>query len=392
MIPLPPLDLSTLLGGLSPEEFLAQYWQKRPLLIRQAIPGFRSPLSPEELAGLACEDEVESRLVLEHGANGPWELRHGPFDERDFSALPESHWTLLVQDVDKHVPGLAELLAPFRFIPDWRIDDLMISFAAPAGSVGPHSDQYDVFLLQAYGRRRWKIQYPAPAEERLLPGLAMRILAEFDTSDEWVLEPGDMLYLPPGVPHYGIAEDACMTYSVGFRVPADRELAAAVAAELLDRAEGRPRYSDADRRPTERPGEITADALAALRTRVRDVLLADDEVLDRALCRFLTEPKPLFADKPAGPRWSARTLRERLAAGQTLIRNPASRFAFVANGEGGYLYVDGHEYPLSAPLRDFGARLADERRLGPLDPAALPAAALTLLHELLRGGHWEPET
>ena len=167
------------LGELSPAQFLAEYWQKQPLLVRGAWPGFQDPLTPEELAGLACEEGVESRLVLEQGGEKPWEVRHGPFVDDDFLKLPDSHWTLLVQDVEKHIADLAALLEPFRFIPDWRIDDLMISYAPPAGTVGPHVDDYDVFLLQGQGRRRWQISRRPVEPDNCLPDTELRILREF---------------------------------------------------------------------------------------------------------------------------------------------------------------------------------------------------------------------
>jgi len=194
-----------LLGGLTPERFLAEYWQKRPLLVRQAIPGFKSPLSADELAGLACEPEVESRLILEKGGSRPWQLEHGPFEEERFATLPESHWTLLVQRVNHWVPAVADLLDHFAFLPSWRLDDIMISYAADQGSVGPHTDQYDVFLLQGAGRRRWQIDASVTDESPLLDHPDLRILAQFHATDEWVLEPGDLLYLPPGLAHYGVA-------------------------------------------------------------------------------------------------------------------------------------------------------------------------------------------
>lgn len=200
-----------LLGGLTAREFLRDYWQRNPLLIRQAIPDFETPLSPDELAGLALEEEVESRIIAP-GEQGPWQLRQGPFKEEDFSTLPEREWTLLVQAVDQFVPEVAELVEPFKFLPSWRIDDVMISYAAPGGGVGPHYDNYDVFLLQGYGRRRWKIGQRCTSESPLQDNPDIKILAEFEQTDEWVLEPGDMLYLPPQLAHDGIAEDECMTF------------------------------------------------------------------------------------------------------------------------------------------------------------------------------------
>src|SRR5690606_35155678 len=187
--PRPPMSLSvtTLPGGMSAEEFLRDYWQKKPLLIRQAFPDFESPLSADELAGLSLEEEVESRIVLELGAT-PWELRHGPFTEDDYRTLPERDWTLLVQAVDQFVPEVAELLQAFRFLPSWRLDDVMISYAAPGGSVGPHFDSYDVFLLQTQGHRRWKIGQMCEADSPLLEHPDLRILSEFEQQQEWVLE------------------------------------------------------------------------------------------------------------------------------------------------------------------------------------------------------------
>ena len=241
-----------LLGGITAREFLRDYWQKKPLLIRQAIPDFESPIDADELAGLALEEEVESRLVIEHGER-PWELRRGPFAEDAFGALPEREWTLLVQAVDQFVPEVAELLEQFRFLPSWRIDDVMISFAAPGGSVGPHFDNYDVFLLQAQGKRNWKIGQMCNSESPLLQHADLRILAEFEESAEWVLEPGDMLYLPPRLAHFGIAEDDCMTYSVGFRAPSAAEVLTHFTDFLAQYLTDEERYTDADAQPVSDP-------------------------------------------------------------------------------------------------------------------------------------------
>ena len=198
------------LGDMAAEDFLRDYWQKKPLLIRQAFPDYENPLSPDELAGLALEEEVESRIVLTQGKS-PWELRRGPFAEDDFKTLPERDWTLLVQAVDQFVPDIADLISAFSFLPSWRVDDVMVSYAAPGGSVGPHFDNYDVFLLQTHGRRRWKIGQTCSPASPLLEHPDLRILENFEQQQEWVLEPGDMLYIPPGVAHYGIAEDDCST-------------------------------------------------------------------------------------------------------------------------------------------------------------------------------------
>ena len=221
----PPEPQLRLPHGIDRAVFLHQYWQRRPLLMRNALAVDNFRLGADELAGLACEPDLESRLVVEH-SRGSWDLRHGPFNARDFGTLPESHWTLLVQDVDKYLPEVARLIDAFDFVPDWRIDDIMISYAADQGGVGPHTDAYDVFLMQAQGRRKWRISESHYTDADLIPGLAQRILSRFDTDHEWVLEPGDVLYLPPGVAHWGIADGPCMTYSLGFRVPSQQELAA----------------------------------------------------------------------------------------------------------------------------------------------------------------------
>ncbi|HPQ96555.1 MAG TPA: cupin domain-containing protein, partial [Thiolinea sp.] len=227
---IPPL---TRLGELAVEDFLRDYWQQQPLLVRQAFPGFELPLSADELAGLACDTDT-ARLVLERGGRHPWELRSGPIAEDAFAGLPETHWTLLVNDCEKMVPELQAIVQPFRFIPDWRIDDLMISYAAPGGSVGPHVDAYDVFLLQAQGRRRWQISSQPCTPDNFIPDLDLRVMQAFSPEQEWVLEPGDLLYLPPGVPHYGVAMGECMTCSIGFRAPSQAELLERLLGHLVE--------------------------------------------------------------------------------------------------------------------------------------------------------------
>ena len=211
-----------LLGGLTPAQFLAEYWQKKPLLIRQALPDFGEAIEADELAGLACEDHIESRIIRGSGADNNWQQQHGPFEEQIFDKLGDKDWTLLVQAVDHYIPEVAKLKDRFRFIPDWRLDDVMVSFAAPGGSVGPHLDQYDVFLLQGQGRRNWQVGERITQAPSLLPHPELQLLSDFNCSDNYMLEPGDMLYLPPGFPHWGIAVDPCTTYSIGFRAPSHR--------------------------------------------------------------------------------------------------------------------------------------------------------------------------
>jgi len=214
--------MSAPLGSLSTEQFIEQYWQKQPCLIRQAISGFEAMLDGDELAGLACEEMAESRLVKGTFEAADWTLTHGPFSEADFANLSNENWTLLVQDVEKHYAPLQELVRQFNFIPQWRLDDLMISYAATGGSVGPHIDQYDVFLLQAEGTRRWQIA--SSFEPELLKECPLNVLKHFTPEQEWVLEPGDMLYLPPNIAHHGVALEPGMTWSIGSRAPSAADL------------------------------------------------------------------------------------------------------------------------------------------------------------------------
>ena len=378
------------LGDLSPAQFLAEYWQKKPLLVRGAWPGFVNPLSPEELAGLACEEGVEARLVLERAGAAPWELRHGPFSEADFLSLPDSHWTLLVQDVEKHAPDLAALLEPFRFIPDWRIDDLMISYAASAGTVGPHVDDYDVFLLQGQGQRRWQISSRNVEADNFLPDTELRILRDFTAEQEWILQPGDLLYLPPRIAHYGVALQPCLTYSIGFRAPGHRELLSGFAEFLVDNVDAEARYTDPDLLLQENPGEIGLAALSRLRGLLRQAIALDDETLTVWLGRYLSEPKPGFRAEPEEEPYSEAELREYLRGGGVLERNPGSRFHYIAEPEGEVLlFVDGQEFALGPAVAFMAPLLCRYRSLTParLREALKQADARQLLLDLLNDGY-----
>ncbi len=337
-----------LLGGLTAREFLRDYWQKKPLLIRQAIPEFESPISPDELAGLALEEEVESRLVIEHGER-PWELRRGPFAEDAFSQLPERDWTLLVQAVDQFVPDVAELLKHFNFLPSWRIDDVMVSFAAPGGGVGPHYDNYDVFLLQAHGQRRWKIGQMCDAESALLPHADLRILADFAQTDEWVLEPGDMLYLPPRLAHFGTAEDDCMTYSVGFRAPSAAEVLTHFTDFLAQFLPDEERYSDAGAAPTDDPHQIQLDALDRLKALLAEHM-GDERLLLTWFGQFMTEPR--YPELVTGPEIEEEDFLTALKGGAVLVRNPSARLAWSEVDVGLVLFASGQSRLLPGNLKE----------------------------------------
>ncbi|MCQ4310957.1 cupin domain-containing protein [Pseudomonas stutzeri] len=337
-----------ILGGISAREFLRDYWQKKPLLIRQAIPSFESPVSPDELAGLSLEEEVESRLVVEHG-DSPWELRRGPFSEDTYQNLPERDWTLLVQAVDQLVPEVAELIEHFRFLPNWRIDDVMVSFAAPGGGVGPHFDNYDVFLLQAHGQRRWRVGQTCNGDTPMLQHADLRILADFQGTDEWILEPGDMLYLPPRLAHCGTAEDACMTYSLGFRAPSAAEVLTHFTDFLAQFLPDEERYSDADLVPAEDPHQIQSDALGRLRAMLTEHM-GDERLLLTWFGQFMTEPR--YPERVQGPDIEEQELLTALGNGAILIRNLSARLAWSEVDIGLLLFASGQSRLLPSHLKD----------------------------------------
>jgi 50S ribosomal protein L16 3-hydroxylase len=332
---------------VNPVHFLTHFWQKRPLLVRGAFPSFVDPVSRDELAGLSCEADVESRLVMERGGKKPWQVIQGPQRVTQLQKLPPSHWTLLVQHVDRWVPGVAALLQPFRFIPDWRVDDVMISFAPRAGTVGPHLDSYDVFLLQGQGRRRWRLDSKAPAALR--PGLDMRILKQFYADADWTLEPGDMLYLPPNLAHYGVALEECLTYSIGFRSPSVMELLALAEDRLQKAGASSWRYRDPGLRMPKHPGEISPETLRTLRTFLEEAIqgigVPDFAAFAGAL---LTEPKGVLDS--GSKRMSPSALQASLKRGASLVRSPGHRLAFIRQGKGAVLFVNGQSIDLNPSL------------------------------------------
>lgn len=376
-----------LLGGLTAREFMRDYWQKKPLLVRQAIPGFESPISPDELAGLALEEEIESRLVIEHGER-PWELRRGPFAEDAFAELPERDWTLLVQAVDQFVPEVAELIEQFKFLPKWRIDDVMVSFAAPGGGVGPHFDNYDVFLLQGFGSRRWQVGQMCDSDSPMLQHADLKILAEFVKTEEWVLEPGDMLYLPPLLAHCGTAEDDCMTYSVGFRAPSAAEVLTHFTDFLGQFLPDEERYSDADAQPTSDPTQIQRDALDRLKALLTEHM-SDERLLMTWFGQFMTEPR--YPELIAGIEIDEEAFLASLGDGAVMIRNPSARMAWSEVGEDLVLFASGQSRLLSASLRELLKLVcaADALHIENLAPWLADDEGRNLLVELVKQGSLE---
>ena len=334
--------------GLNQQQFLQKYWQKKPLLIRQAFPEFESPISAEELAGLACEPEIESRLIEEYGRDGSaWQVSTGPLTDSDCARLPETHWTLLVQDVDKHLPELQALLDIFNFLPDWRRDDLMLSYATESGSVGPHTDAYDVFLLQAMGTRRWQFGDQPSHEAKLIDGLELQILSEFTPDQSWDLLPGDMLYLPPHFAHHGVAVNDCMTYSIGFRAPSAVDMLDALVNTLLEHGLGKSRYQDPDLVLNQHGAEIDIQAVARLKHMLHLTIDQAEPQLATVLGRFVTETKPGLATIAAEASTDLPDIDEltsRFDTGEVLQRNTYYRFAWTSNDKGGELFMAGESY------------------------------------------------
>jgi len=355
-----------LLGGISASEFLQHYWHKKPLLIKNAIPGFAGLLSPDELAGLACEEEVQSRIVEE--IKGKWYASHGPFEESDFANLPEKpdpkhRWTLLVQSVNHHLPEATELLSQFNFIPHARLDDLMVSYAPDGGGVGPHFDSYDVFLLQGQGKRLWRIS--EQTDLSLVEGAPLRILKNFDTAQEWLVEAGDLLYLPPHLAHWGIAvtdgDTDCMTYSIGFRAPKVHELVTEFLGFMQDKlnqdANALPGiYQDADLTPQEHPAQIGSSMVSKVAEILKTIQWSEQHVAD-FLGSYLSEPKPDIFFEP-NKKMSLRKFNENLLQ-HGISLDLKSQMLFTQQ----YFYLNGEAINAAGQAASLLTALADYRML-----------------------------
>jgi 50S ribosomal protein L16 3-hydroxylase len=372
--------------GMPVEEFLRGHWQKKPLLVRQAFPDYRAPLTPEDLAGLACEPAALSRLVQHDRRRDAWRVRSGPFDENEFPTLGDHDWTLLVQDMDKWDADVRALLDRFRFLPAWRIDDVMISFATPGGSVGPHVDQYDVFLLQAQGRRRWQIDVDPRAPRAFRPDVELKLLQQFEPSNEWVLEPGDLLYLPPGVPHHGEAVDACMTFSVGMRAPSRAELLVDLAEELAQALPEEARYADPDLAEPRDAFEIDEAAFARVEQALSSLGAMDPKARRRWFGRFITRYRSAGEIAP-GPRPPTLAQADKkLADGGLLLRHPFARTAWSKEGRDALLFVDGEAWQMDARSAHV---LAAYEAIDDAALAKLSDAGRDALGSLLRRGHYQ---
>lgn len=387
--PAGPLDIdqiTPLLGGMSPAKFMRDYWQKKPLLIRQAILGVQSPIERSKLFALAESEDVESRLIVKTdgaakkskkaGADAGWRMSHGPMNRRSLPAMSQPGWTLLVQGLDLHVPAAYELLQQFRFVPDARLDDLMISYATDGGGVGPHYDSYDVFLLQVHGQRRWRI---GPLKDASLQAdVPLKILTHFVPEQDLVLEPGDMLYLPPRWAHDGIAQGECMTCSVGFRVPEKTDLAREVLLRLvegLECPEVPDLYKDPEQPATVTPGQIPAAlqefALAAVMK-----ALKDPSALHSALGEVLSEPKPRVWFQAGEP----------LPDGVGVRLDPRTRMVY----DDKRVFANGESWVAAGKDARQLRLLADRRALSASDVARVSPALRELLDQWTEDGWAHP--
>jgi 50S ribosomal protein L16 3-hydroxylase len=345
----------SLLGGLTPQQFLADYWHKKPLLIRQAIPKFHSLLSRGDLCDMACREDVESRLITHFGAR--WQMQNGPLGQ--LPPFTKKGWTMLIQGVNLHHDAADELMQQFRFLPDARLDDLMISYATDGGGVGPHFDSYDVFLLQAHGRRRWRIG--AQKDLTLVEGMPLKILKNFQPEQEFVLEPGDMLYLPPHYAHDGIAVGECMTYSIGFRAPSYQELGEAFLQFMADSIDLPGRYADPELAATRKPAELDSAMLSRVESALGEIKFTKED-LTIFLGEYLSEPKPnVFFDPPARRMTLPRFLQHAGKRGLKLSRKTRMLY------RGRHVFINGESLLAGSADRAPIVKLADQRQLAPGD-------------------------
>ncbi|MBT0723309.1 cupin domain-containing protein [Rosenbergiella sp. S61] len=357
--------------------FLATYWQKKPVVIRQAFRDFQDPISPDELAGLAMENEVDSRLVSQTAAG--WQVAHGPFT--DFDHLTESHWSLLVQAVDHWHPAAAELMQPFRALSDWRMDDLMISFSVPDGGVGPHLDQYDVFIIQGAGRRRWRVgNNDVVAQHSPHPDLLQ--VAPFDAIIDEVLEPGDLVYIPPGFPHEGYSLENSLNYSVGFRAPSGKELLSGFADYVLAQELGSRRYQDPTLRLRDNAALVLPDEADSLREMMTGLLNSED--FTPWLGEFLSQSRHELDIAPPQPAYQEDEVRDALEEGTPLQRIGGLKVLQLAS----HTFINGERF--SSPDPRFLSVLAGTSVIeaAQLHPLIEETTVLTQLTGLINAGYW----
>jgi len=365
--------------GLSTQDFLDNYWQKKPLLMRQALPNFETPVTPNELAGMSLEEGTTPRIITQD-SQGHYQLEHGPFAADRYESIGNKDWSLLITDCEKHWPELGDWIAPFAFLPRWRMDDLMISFAPDGASVGAHIDEYDVFLLQASGTRRWQIDASDNPDITVLKDSDLRILANFNATDTWELEAGDVLYLPPGVPHHGLAVgDDCTTWSIGFRAPSNLDVLDVFSEMLLDTTPLE-RFTDPALLASS-GAEIKPDALEKLRHMWESATKLSDEEFKRLVGVLLTRGGIAAEDAASDDSTGIDNLTA-IAASGSLNLHSFTQVAYVRTGISAELFVNRDAYVCSAAL----ARAICDRS-GPIEfPTNLSATDLHVIQQLYASG------
>lgn len=380
------LATTTLFGRLSVRSFLERYWQREPLVVRGAFPRLKDPLSPDELAGLACQNDVNSRLILERGGKKPWQVVSGPQKPATLRRLGRSHWTLLVESVDTHSRAVAALAKAFSFMPRWRMDDVMVSLAPVHGTVAAHIDSYDVFLIQGQGRRRWEVDRRATSDYK--PGLDLRILKRFRPQDSWLLEPGDMLYVPPGVGHRGVTVpsdvDVALTYSIGFRAPSAADLLSAHLARELSR-ETPSLFGDRGRKASSDSARITPSDLSSLRHFLLGHLASpkgDEGTL--AMGEAVTSGG---VARPTGRRLAPGSVASRLQRGSSVSPAPGARVSWAILPRGRTaLFVNGESRVLTQDQAFAAPFFCGQSSRALAKRVAAKAPLLTLAADLIRGG------
>jgi 50S ribosomal protein L16 3-hydroxylase len=378
----PGLDIIVLMQKklfprLTRSEFMRQHWQKKPLLARTALPEYTNAVTRDDLVALAGRSDVESRIIRQ--ISGCWKVQHGPFKRSAIARLPRSGWTLLVQSVDQVLPQAARLLREFSFIPYARLDDVMVSYAAPGAGVGPHFDSYDVFLVQGQGERRWQVSRQSDLE--LVQDSPVKILRNFQPERDWVLEPGDLLYLPPAWAHDGVAVGECVTYSIGFRAPSAQELGSRFLEFLQDRLALSGMYADPDLKATRKPGSIPSEMLARTASMLQNLHWHERDVVE-FIGRDLTEPKAhVVFDRPARPVTPESFAKRATRKGLKL----KLRTRMLSYGK--HIFINGESHRCEPPSARLLSALADARELTP--PIRADGETRRLLYDWYRAGYVE---
>ena len=369
--------------GMPPAQFLRGFWQKKPLLIRGAFAAKNDWIAPNDLAGLACEELALSRIVQHDPKRDSWTVRNGPFTEKDFAKLPKKNWTLLVQDVDKWDTDVARILDAFSFVPSWRVDDVMVSYAEDRGGVGAHVDHYDVFLIQGIGQRRWRIDARKHDRYEFRDDVELKLLRKFTPTHEWILEPGDVLYLPPGIAHEGTAVGECMTFSVGMRAPSNAELVLDFAEFLAEPLGDDLRYADPNLTSAVDPNEITDDALKRARASMPQFANVDKSTLAAWFGKFITRYRAAHDAAPPPRQITAAQLVSKLS-NHGIVRNPWSRMAWARDGRNALLFVAGESFGCAMNVAKL---VAGTKEIGG-DALLEHKRALGLFADLINRGHW----